>query len=45
MDTPGKLPTYRFMPVRALKRELFPLFGFPTRPICIFLLFNEYHPD
>src|SRR5687767_4385397 len=32
--TPGKLPTFWFKPVRALKTELFPLFGLPTRAIC-----------
>ena len=28
--TPGKLPTFWFIPVRELNRELFPLLGLPT---------------
>lgn len=31
--TPGKFPTFWFNPVSELKRELFPLFGLPTKAI------------
>src|ERR1700733_2995464 len=41
--TPGKFPTFWFIPVNALKRELFPLFGFPTRAICKLLFFKIAH--
>jgi hypothetical protein len=29
--TPGKLPTFWLRPVSALKSEVFPLLGFPTK--------------
>src|SRR5215472_8153096 len=32
--TPGKLPTFWLRPVSALKSELLPLLGLPTRAIC-----------
>jgi hypothetical protein len=31
--TPGKFPTFWFRPVSVLNKELFPLFGFPTKAI------------
>src|SRR5580698_8131759 len=40
--TPGKLPTFWFRPVRALKRELFPLFGLPMRAIGSVFCFNVW---